>query len=117
MAKVTFLLDVSCSPDHCHTRLYKKGEEHVIGSLLMPQGLADALTTQFVPTKLAGLISSKEAETLPAVPCVQVDDKPLSAKWKEIVESGVDERGKSYKKTEHELMHDALFAHDRVPDW
>ena len=35
--------DVAASPDHNHTRIYKSGEQHTIGSYLMPQLLSTQL--------------------------------------------------------------------------
>ena len=94
--RVTIIQDVDAAPDHNHTRKYKKGEQFVLDSPLMPRGLATIL------------VENK---------CALIEDRPLDAEWKEVVDIGIDEKGKPWQKTRHQLMHDALFAHDRVLDW
>lgn len=102
MRKVTFLRDVAASPDHNHTRIYKKGEVHEIGSSLMPEGLADALSSQYVPSgRSAGLITLDELEGKQSEPCVRIEDKNIS-----------DDQRKANAE-----IHSLLFENRRVMDW
>ena len=78
MSRITILRDVSAAPDHNHTRLYKKGEVPEVGSPLMPEGLANALTSQFIPARIQGLVSNEEVANEPVVPFAEMDNKPVS---------------------------------------
>lgn len=71
--RVTIKKDVMAAFDHVHTRLYQAGEEHEIGSVLMPQELADKLAKEHIP--------AAPAFGHPGGHCAVIDDKPVSEEW------------------------------------
>lgn len=102
--RIMILHDVTASPDHNHTRLYKTGEQHEVDSSLMPQWLADVLVAGgayvpvkgFVPTPGEGVQSIPKEE----VPAAKYEDKPVDRAWTE----------------RHAQMHYELFRHDQPVD-
>jgi hypothetical protein len=83
--RVTILHDVSASPDHIHTRLYKKGEQFEVDSPLMPSGLADILVKggAFISKPIHN--SGEALMSIPKqeVPAAKIDNKPLDPEWLE----------------------------------
>ncbi len=83
MSRVVVLRDFAASPDHNHTRMYKKGEVHEVGSSLMPEGLVKALESQYVPSgSLVGVVSLAELEGKQSEPCIKVENGNVSEEAK-----------------------------------
>jgi len=109
--RVTIIRDCAAAPDHVRTRQYKAGEQFEVGHPLMPKGLADLLVkggafeNKQVKDAVGALIHVAKIE----VPAATMEDKPLDAEWAEIIK-GMDEKGKPYQKTKHDLMLEELFG-------
>lgn len=77
MMKITILHDVQAAPDHNHTRLYQVGEDYEIDAVneacevLMPQWLADALTSGGYMQRAKGFRAPKN-EGITHVPTEEV---------------------------------------------
>lgn len=63
--RVTITREITASPDHICFRLYQVGEQHQVGTYLMPQPLAERL--------VEGL----------QTPAAEIDSKPVDQEWLE----------------------------------